>query len=58
MFSFENNKNKKQKMKFGKYKDRRTVRVRNHKDWKMYRSKEYGKFGNDYSLEIGLDFCG
>ena len=35
--------NKKQKMKFGKYKDRRTVRVGNHKDWKMYRSKEYGK---------------
>ena len=40
---FENNKNKKHKMKFGKYKDQKIVRVRKHKDWKMYRSEEYRK---------------
>ena len=41
-FLFENNKNKKRKMKFGKYKGRKTME----------------KFGNNYNLEIGLGFCG
>ena len=43
MFSFENNKNKKMKMKFGKYKDWKIVRVGKHKGQKMYGSEEIRK---------------
>ena len=42
-FFFENNKIRNRKIKFGKCKDRKIVRVRKHKGWKMYRSEEYGK---------------
>ena len=57
MFSFENIKNKKMKMKFRKYKDWKIVRVGKHKGWKMYGLEENQKsFRNDYNLEIGPGF--
>ena len=42
-FFFENNKMRNGKIKFGKCKDQKILRVRKHKGWKMYGSEEYGK---------------